>query len=205
MQIKRYQQGIEIRQAGAHWPFIADVGHAIAQQQRDSGDNHNSHQRRRHAFKHFGQQQHDGQRGGEQQPHQTRLAPDVRHLRKENQYSQRVNEADHHRARNIAHHARQPGKAENDLNHTAEDHRRQNVLHAMRVHHRSDHQRDGTGRRGDHRWPSSQNRQRQAQHHRSDKTDFRVDAGNHGERNHFRYQRQGGNHPGQALAGEKRG
>ena len=56
---------------------------------------------------------------------------DVRHLRGEDQNAERVDEADHHRARDEARQPRQAGKAERDLDHAGEDDGRQDVADPM--------------------------------------------------------------------------
>jgi len=61
---------------------------------------------------------------------------------------------------------RQPGHAENDLDDARDHDGRQDVANAVQLDHRTDHQRNRTGRRRDHRGPAAERG-----HHEANTTD----------------------------------
>ena len=169
----------------------------------DRGHNDDGDQRRRHGCGETGHDEDNGNRQREQRIDQPWHVKDVRHLCGEDQNAERIHKTDHHRTRNEAHHPRQPGKSEEDLDDAGKNDGRQDVADAMQLHHRPDHQRDRSRRRGDHRRPAAERRHHQAQHDRGDQRHLGIDAGDERERDHFRYQRQRGDHPGQRFTDEK--
>jgi hypothetical protein len=137
---------------------------------------------------------------GKQRINQQGNMDDVGHLGPEDQDAERVDEADHHRARDEPHQPRKPGETEHDLHDAGEDNRRQDVARAMQFDHRPDHQRNRAGGGRHHRWPAAENGHHKAEHDGGDQRDFGVDAGDEGERDHFGHECQRGDDSGQRLA-----
>jgi hypothetical protein len=128
---------------------------------------------------------------------------DVGNLRGEDQNPKRIDEADHHRTRDEAREPRQAGNAEGDLDNAGEDDGRQDKANPVHLHHRTDHQRNRTGRRGDHGGPAAENGHHKAQHDRGDQRHLGIDARDERERNHLGDQRQRRNDAGERLPNEE--
>lgn len=134
-------QGGESRQAAAHRAFIADGRQQLAggdgiESERDDGD-----QRRRDSLNKARRPQDDKQREDKQADDERLTAPEVRHLGKENQDPEGVDEPGHHRRGDKAHQARHAAQTKQNLNNTRQNDGWQNVTHAVLMHHRANDQR----------------------------------------------------------------
>ncbi len=124
----------------------------------------------------------------------------LRHLRREDQDGERIDESSAHRARYEAHHHIELEQPEDDLQHAGQQRGRQQILQAMRMDQRRSHQRDRPGRARDHRRPSPGDRNDDADHEGGEQPDLRIDAGNEREGDNFGNKREGADHAGQHIA-----
>ena len=185
-QVQGDGQGSESRQAAAHRAFIADGGQLLAsgdgiESERDNGD-----QWRRDGLNEARRPEDDKQRQDEQADDQRLATPEVRYLSKENQDPEGIDEPGHHCRGNKTHQARHAAQTKQNLNHTRQNDRRQNVAHAVLMHHRANDQRHRPGGSRHHCRAPAEDRHRQAKHHRGNQADLRVNTGNDRKRNNFR-------------------
>jgi hypothetical protein len=124
----------------------------------------------------------------------------LRHLRGEDQDRERVDEARPDRPRDEAHQHVEAQQPEGDLEQPGQQRRAEQIGQPMRMDERGGDQRDRTGRARDHRRASASDRDHDADHEGSEQSNLRIDAGDEGEGDDLRDQREGADHARQHLA-----
>ena len=94
---------------------------------------------------------------------------------------QAVDEAQHHRVRHHAHQLAEPEQPERQHDQPAQQHRGQQVLHAVLHHQRDNHHGHGAGSAGYHARPSAEERGKGANDERPVQPHQRIEVGNQGE------------------------
>ncbi|MCY1409874.1 hypothetical protein D9M71_252330 [compost metagenome] len=167
----------------------------------------NRHQRRRHGAGQARQYVDNGHGHRDQAKHhvQRRAAQpgltvlEVLQLRQGNDDRQAVDETEHHRVRHHAHQFAELEQPERHHDQPAQQHRGQQILHAVLHHQRDDHHGHRAGRAGHHARSPAEERGQGADDERAIEPHQRIEVGHQGESDALGQQGEGGGKPGQDI------
>ncbi len=159
-------------------------------------------QRRGNGRRQARQQVDDGEAGRDHRIGVPAHPEHLRHLGREDQDRQRVDEAGADRARDEAHQHVEPQQAEDDLERTGQQGGGQQIVQAVRPDQRGGDQRDGPRGAGDHRRAAAGEGDDDADDEGGEQPDLRVDARHEGEGDDLGDQGEGADHAGEHLAPE---
>ena len=126
----------------------------------------------------------------------------LRHLGREDQDGQGVDEAGADGAGHEAHQHIEPKQTKDDLQRAGENGGDQKVVEAMSPHEGSSDERDGAGGTGDHGGAAAGDRNHDADDEGGEQADFRIDARDEGKGDDFGDEGKGADHAGEHFAPE---
>lgn len=171
-------------------PLSPTVGTAMPHGNRDDREDHDGDQRRRDHLRQLREEHHQEQARAGQRIDRPGHTGQVRYLGGEQQDAQRIDEADHHRARHEPHQLRHAQSAQGDLERTRQDHRRQEVRESVLPGDRGDDKGHRTGRCGDHRGAAADEGDHHGHRARGEEAHLGIDTGDDGEGDRLGDQRQ---------------
>ena len=190
------------RQATGHMRQVTQGAGRQVQTVTEQPDTENGDERRRHRFGETRQHIDDGHRQRDQAAHDQqrrslqpllalrRCMPKVLQLRHRNDNGQSVHETQHHWMRHHADQLAQAKQAKKGHQDTAENNRRQQILHAMPGDECHDHHRHRTGGAGNHAGSAAEDSRHRADDEGAVQPHQRVDLGDQGKGDALGHQRE---------------
>ena len=192
----------QLREGFRKLAHIAHVRHAPIRQHRNKRDDDHRYQRSRNRGEHAGQEHHNRNTQSDQRIHQPGHIDEMLELRSENEDTQRVNKANHDRARNETLQLSDTQRRKSNLQHTREQHRWNEVIHPVRPRQRRDDERNRTSGSSNHGRATTRKGNHDGHNHRAKQPHRRVHARQDGKRNDLGDQRERHRSTGQQLGAQ---
>ena len=168
------------RQAAGQLTLVAHGWQVQPERERTRREEHDDDERRGDGDRELGHEHHDHDAKNDKWVDEPGHPDELGDLRGEDEDGQRVDEADHDTARKESHELGDTDEAQDDLHQTGQQHRGDEVVHAVLGDDGSDDERDGTSRSGDHGATPADEGDGDRHRERSEEADLRVHSGEDG-------------------------